>query len=252
MEIKAAQEVSYLLFGGPWRQALQVQERAGVQVQRFQLVLGEVTDGQVFATGSFTGKQRTGATQCIHKGGLAGAVRAQQADPGPRQQGDVNVPQDGGIAMARYAVSNRQQGVRYLVGHGEFEAERRIYMGRGNPLHALQCLDPALGLLGLGGLGLEPVNKALDFGNPRLLALEARLLLGQPLAALNLKGGIVAGVEHQFLLVEMHQVGGHPIHEIPVVGDKQQGAGVAAQPVLQPQAGVEVQVVGGLIQQQQV
>src|SRR5690554_1067901 len=129
MEIKAAQEVSYLLLGGPWCQALQVQERAGVQVQRLQLVLGEVTDGQVFATGSLTGKQRTGATQCIHKGGLAGAVRAQQADPGPRQQGDVNVPQDRGIAMARYAVSNRQQGVRYLVGHGEFEAERRIYMG---------------------------------------------------------------------------------------------------------------------------
>jgi hypothetical protein len=61
-------------------------------------------------------------------------------------------------------------------------------MGRGNALHPLQSLDPALGLAGLGGLGLEPVDETLDFRDPRLLALETSLLLGQTLTALAFKG----------------------------------------------------------------
>ena len=50
----------------------------------------------------------------------------------------------------------------------------------------------------------------------------------------------------------MHHMGGNPIHEITVVRDEQQGAGVATQPVLQPQAGIKIQVVGRLIQKQQI
>ena len=61
-------------------------------------------------------------------------------------------------------------------------------MGRGNALHPLQRLDPALGLAGLGGLGLEPVYETLDFGNPGLLAFETGLLLGKTFTALAFKG----------------------------------------------------------------
>ena len=57
-----------------------------------------------------------------------------------------------------------------------------------NLFHPLQCLDAALGLPGFGGLGLEAINKALDFGNSGLLAFETGLLLGQSLGALTLEG----------------------------------------------------------------
>ena len=61
-------------------------------------------------------------------------------------------------------------------------------MGRRNALHTLQRLDPALGLTGLGSLGLKAVDEALNFGDPGLLAFETGLLLSEPFAALTFKG----------------------------------------------------------------
>ncbi len=50
----------------------------------------------------------------------------------------------------------------------------------------------------------------------------------------------------------MHHLGHHRIEKIAVVGDQQQRARVGREPILQPHDGVEVEVVGGLIEQQQV
>jgi hypothetical protein len=47
-------------------------------------------------------------------------------------------------------------------------------------------------------------------------------------------------------------MGRHPVHEVPIVRDKQQCTRIAGQPVLQPQAGIQIQVVGGFVQQQQI
>ena len=42
-------------------------------------------------------------------------------------------------------------------------------MGRGDQLHALQRLDPALGLACLGGLGAKALDIAVDVGDLPLL-----------------------------------------------------------------------------------
>jgi hypothetical protein len=42
------------------------------------------------------------------------------------------------------------------------------------------------------------------------------------------------------------------IHELPVVGDEQDGAGVGLEIVLQPEEGEEVEVVGRLVEHEQV
>ena len=88
---------------------------------------------------------------------------------------------DCGTAVPGLAIAYRQQRIGNLLGHRKLEAERRIDMGRGNALHPLQSLDAALGLTGLRGLGLEPVDEPLDFGDPGLLAFKTGLLLGQTL-----------------------------------------------------------------------
>ncbi len=44
----------------------------------------------------------------------------------------------------------------------------------------------------------------------------------------------------------------HAVEELAVVRDQQQRAGIILQPAFQPDDGIEVQVVGGLVQQQQV
>ena len=50
----------------------------------------------------------------------------------------------------------------------------------------------------------------------------------------------------------MDDVIDHRIEEVAVVGNQQQGAGVALEPVLEPEDRIEIQVVGRFIQQQQV
>ncbi|MNS66209.1 hypothetical protein D3C72_994110 [compost metagenome] len=85
-----------------------------------------------------------------------------------------------------------------------------------------------------------------------LLFLVGLLLLRQALGPGALEGGVAAFVQVQLALLDVQHMVDHGIEEVAVVGDQQQRAGVALEPVLQPQDSVQVQVVGGLVEQQQV
>ena len=63
-------------------------------------------------------------------------------------------------------------------------------MRRGDALHALERLDPALRLAGLGGLGAEAADVVFHVRDVALLPLEHRLLLDEAFAALTLEVGI--------------------------------------------------------------
>src|SRR6185312_2711854 len=52
--------------------------------------------------------------------------------------------------------------------------------------------------------------------------------------------------------VQLEDPGGHVVQEVPVVGDGDDGAGVLGQVLLQPLHALRVQVVGRLVEQQQV
>ncbi|RMS04166.1 hypothetical protein ALP75_200190 [Pseudomonas syringae pv. actinidiae] len=125
-------------------------------------------------------------------------------------------------------------------------------MGSGQLFHALQRLYAALCLAGLGGLGLEARNVFLHVRTLHLLLLVGLLLLGQTFCASAFKGAVAPAIEGDLALLDVGDVIDHRIEKVPVVGNQQQGAGIALEPVLEPQNGVEVQVVGGLIEQQQV
>lgn len=75
---------------------------------------------------------------------------------------------------------------------------------------------------------------------------------GELLGAGALKSRIVAAVKLQRLVMHVHDVVAHGIQEIAVVGNQQQRAGIAGKPLLKPQQRIEVEVVGGLIEEQQV
>ena len=104
----------------------------------------------------------------------------------------------------------------------------------------------------LGRLGTEAVDERLEMRALGLLALMAGLLLMQLLGTLALEGAVVAVVEGALPLVEMQGVRGNRIQKLAIMRDHHQHTGVAAQPLLQPQHGIQIQVVGGLVQQQQV
>ena len=96
----------------------------------------------------------------------------------------------------------------------------------------------------LGGL-----RQALDL---RLLLLIAAHPLQVPLLLLDGVEAVVAGVELCLAVGDLNDPGDGPVQKIPVVADGDHGALEAVDILLQPLHGVEVQVVGGLIQQQDV
>ena len=110
--------------------------------------------------------------------------------------------------------------------------------------------------------GLHLVLTSLDLG-AQLGAAAALLLavagfggLSRLLGSLHRGGtthqGIVAGVEHRLAVLKVEDGTGQTVHQVTVVGDQQQGAGVGHQRFGQVLAGIDVQVVGGLVQKQQI
>ena len=241
-------------------------QRGVVGVQQVHLLLREVAHRQALALGDGTAQCRQGAGDGLHQGGLALAVGPQDADAltGHDRAGDV--ADDGGgllppgclcaiaarAAVAAFHVAQRQHRVGQAHRLAELEGEVAGREHRGQLFHAREGLDTALRLLGLGGLGLEAVDEALQVGDAVLLLVERRLGLRQALGAHALESGVVAAVASDLALVQVQR---HPrdcVQELPVMADDHQRAGVALQPGFQPHQGVQVEVVGGLVQQQQV
>jgi len=65
-------------------------------------------------------------------------------------------------------------------------------------------------------------------------------------------GGKVARVAHQLATVQLHDSGGHVVQEGPVVGDGDDGTLEVHQQAFEPFDGVQIQVVGGFVEQQHI
>ena len=227
-------------------------QRGLVRAQGLELVLGEVAGGEALALqAAASGKSKLVREQ-LDQRRLAGAVAPEQADALAGAQRERDALQHRLVAVAHRTVLDLQQGVGRRRRVTESEAERRVHMRRGDALHALERLDPALRLARLGRLGAETADVVFHVRDVALLLLEHRLLLDQALAALTLEVGIAAGVEAELLLLDVGDMGDAGVEELAVVRDQQQRAAVVAQPGFEPDHRVEVEVVGRLVEQQQV
>ena len=157
------------------------------------------------------------------------------------------------IAIAGALPVDRQQRLRQPGRHGEAELEGRgVHVRRGDALHARQRLEAALRLARLGGLGAEALDEGLHVADLALLARVQRRLLGQLGGALLLEGRIVATVGARPPVLDVDDAVADAVEELAIVRDQQQRAGIGAQPALEPEDGVDVEMVGGLVEQQQV
>ena len=184
--------------------------------------------------------------------GLACAVRADHADDAARREDEVEVVDQQPLAEALLHAG----GVDHLVAQAGPRRDGQ-----------LDLVGPPLGRLGLGhqlvvggdaGLALalagpgrhaDPVELALERGLARpvrlLLDGQAGLLLLQP-------GGVVAFPGDARPPVELEDPAGHVVEEVAVVGDGHHGARVLLQRALQPGHRLGVEVVGRLVEQQEV
>ena len=213
--------------------------------------LVDVGDRDRFADPDRAGIRLLLADDHLEQGRLADAVRAEDTDDAVAGQAEGEVLEQAAVAEALDQMAD-------LDDHAAQARARRD----------LDLLEVQLAaLVGLGGHLLVPLQPgpALGLARPRAgpdpleLVLQALALL-RVLGPLDLQpgrlglqvGGVVALVGVGVATVELEDPLGHVVQEVPVVGDRDDGARVLLQVLLQPLHALRVQVVGGLIEQQQV
>ena len=137
---------------------------------------------------------------------------------------------------------------------GEAEVHLLGRLGQHDELlaHALELLDALLHLARLGRLVAEALDEGLHVLDVALLggALGAQLL--EVVLALAQVARVVAGVGHEALVLERRDVAHAGVHERAVVADEEDGPVVGGEERLEPLDALEVEVVGRLVEEQQV
>ncbi len=252
-EIEAAEEVAQLLLAGGGVRLRQMPERRLRRAQLLDLVLREVTDRQRLCGVARAAARSELPRDRLQQRRLARAVGPEEPDPVAIENSPVEIGENGrALAVAERDVLEAHQLLRGDRHRGERELERAVDVRRRDPLHPFQRLDPALRLLGLRRLGAETVDEGLQVRDLPLLLRVTRLLQRELLRALALELRVIARVRPELQPVDMHDRRDDRVEEIAVVRDQQQRPGVAGEPVLEPQHGVQVEVIGRLVEEQQV
>ena len=127
-----------------------------------------------------------------------------------------------------------------------------LALGRHLDGHDLvEQLDPALHLRGLGRLIAEAIDEHLDARDLVVLLFLGRAQPLEPRVAFDQVVAVVAVVVGDRAQVQVGDLGDDGVEEEAIVADENDRVRVLAQIALQPVAGVEVQVIGRLVEQQQ-
>ena len=138
------------------------------------------------------------------------------------------------------------------LGLGEGEVDGLLFFGQFDAFDLLQFLDPALHLLGLGGLVAKAVDEDFQLLDALALVAIGGFELFQALCLRVQILRVVAVVKMNALVPDLDNlVDGH-VEKIAVVRDQHESIGIVAEVFFQPVAGFEIKMVGGLVQQQQV
>ena len=119
-------------------------------------------------------------------------------------------------------------------------------------LKTLEHLDARLGLTGLGGLVAEALDVAFQVRGRSLVGLTVGFLQTQVLHALHLVERVVAAVAVDGAVFDRPGRLHGPIEKLAVVADDDDGAREALEPGFQPNQAVQIEVVGRLVQEQEL
>ena len=105
-------------------------------------------------------------------------------------------------------------------------------------------------MFGLGGLGAEAVDEGFEGFDAVALIFVGGHELGAALFFLGDVLFVVAVVDVHALVPEFDGFVDRDVEEVAVVRDEDVGVGIVVEIVFEPVAGFEVEVVGGLVQEQ--
>ena len=235
--------------------------------------LGEVAGLDLVAEGDDPVERRQVPGNRPQERRLAGAVGADDADPLSALRGEERRPgDDDGLRRVRAVRVERPASGQ--VAHGEvLEPDEQLAgpdrtAGQGGAVEAqaagglpgrflpvrAQPLEPGLVLvhlhvLALAAVALDELDLALDRVGVRLGLLDRA---GVALLALAVIGGVVAPERRQPAIAELPDPSDGRVEERPVVRRHEEGTGPAAEVLLQPLDGADVEVVRRLVEHQQV
>ena len=182
--------------------------------------------------------------------GLARAVRPDDADDAAGRQLEGEVVDQQIVAEALPEAVEVDDVLAEPLGHRDDDLR-----GLGLLFGGL-CQQLLVALVARLGFRLPRPRRRRD---PLLLALERALVRGllaalllQPLLLLRQPGGVVALVGNAAAAVELQDPAGDVVEEVAVVGDDQDRARIVAQMAFQPVHRLGVEMVGRLVEQQQI
>ena len=121
-----------------------------------------------------------------------------------------------------------------------------------DPLHFFEFFNAALDLLGLGRRVAEAVDEHFELLDAVVLGFISgfQLLLARGLGGQVLV--VVAGVEMHLLVPDFYDAFDGDVEEVAVVRDQHVRIRIVGQVLFQPVAGFEIEVVGRLVEQEQI
>ena len=202
-----------------------------------------------FLPGAAVGRFRSG--QHPHQRRLAGAVRADERDAVAPLDVQVQVLKDDEIAVRLADVLQLQDRTAALRAGGKREVDA-LPLGRDLDRHHLvEQLDAALHLRRLRGLVPEPVHEQLDARYLFVLVLLGLTELLEPRVALGNVMAVIARVVGDRPEAEVGDARHDRVQEEPIVRHEDDGVRVLRQIPFEPVAGIEVEVIRRLVEQQQ-
>ncbi len=225
-----------------------------LQVERLELVLREVRDLDVMAEHPLAVLEVEHAGEHLQQRRLPCTVRTHERDLVASVEREVEVLVDDVVAVRLAHVLERDHELAGTRRLRELEPDGLALLGDLDELglDLLDAPDPVLRGDRLRVLVAEAVDEHLHVGDlfELRLPLDPQLLERQ-LLLLQVRR-VVAGVNRDLALVDVGDVVDEPLHERAVVADDQDRSVVGAQERLEPSHRLQVQVVGGLVEQQHV
>ena len=251
-EPERSEEVTHFLLAQVGGDTAHELERGAKRVELLDPVLREVADPRVPRVHDRSGVRFQASRDAAKQSRLAHPVRAEQRDPVSGRQGHRYFAQHRTVTVPEFGLLQRRYGPGGTLRFEELEGESLLRAERFDHLHPLERLEPTLRLPRLACLVAEAFDERLHpcsfvpetfGGSQRVLDLDGTEVF---------ECTVVPGVDRYPTVPDQ----GHPIDDriqkLPVVGNEQERAAVAPQPALQPDHRVEVEMVRGLVEKEQL
>ena len=224
-----------------------------VEVEILHVMLGEEADLHLLGLVHPALARLQAVGQQLREGRLAVAVRSKQRDPVVRIDAKRQAVQDGAVAIAgRHPVERDQRRRQLLLGLRDAERHDAAFDHGVDRLHLGEPLDARLGLGRLRSLGLEAGDEGLEPLALFVLGLGGLEVERELLAAHAVERVVIALPDVQLAVLEVEDVIDRGVQQVAVMADDEGRALVFGEVVLKPEGAFEVEVVGGLVEEEEV